>query len=260
MPFCPVDPRHRSAPVRGPRARVVRRADGGVVPPVIEHALAHGPRPDAVIATGDIGDDYTAARTSGSARRSNRAGVPVYCCRPATTTTRRDGVAARRPRRAVLRSRPARRLGPRVRGPTCRAVLRASPGRPRSASTPTSSGFSDVPGAGVPAPPAVRGRKPLARRGRPAERRRGARGAGPASAGARRDRGPRAPGHDRRRRVRMLTTPSTCAQFTPQTEQCVMDSAPGYRRLTLAGTTDRSARVEWLPGRWAAPRGADGRR
>jgi Icc protein len=49
------------------------------------------------------------------------------------------------------------------------------------------------------------------------------------------------------RRVRVLTTPSTCAQFLPHTENCVMDQGPpAYRRLELEpdGTLDTS--VTWL--------------
>jgi len=47
--------------------------------------------------------------------------------------------------------------------------------------------------------------------------------------------------------VRLLTTPSTCAQFTPRTPHCVMDArAPGYRRLTLHPDGTVATRVGWL--------------
>lgn len=48
-------------------------------------------------------------------------------------------------------------------------------------------------------------------------------------------------------RVRFLTTPSTCAQFTPQTVNCVMDlRPPGYRWLTLRPDGSIETEVMWL--------------
>lgn len=48
-------------------------------------------------------------------------------------------------------------------------------------------------------------------------------------------------------RVRFLTTPSTCAQFTPQTASCVMDlRPPGYRWLTLLPDGGIETEVMWL--------------
>lgn len=50
-----------------------------------------------------------------------------------------------------------------------------------------------------------------------------------------------------RGRVRFLTTPSTCAQFTPQTANCVMDMRPpGYRWLTLLPDGGIETEVMWL--------------
>jgi Icc protein len=47
--------------------------------------------------------------------------------------------------------------------------------------------------------------------------------------------------------VLMLTTPSTCAQFTPRTERCVMDlKPPGYRWLTLLPDGTVQTEVRWL--------------
>ena len=47
--------------------------------------------------------------------------------------------------------------------------------------------------------------------------------------------------------LRMLSTPSTCAQFTPGTETCVMDvRPPGFRRLTLKEDGDLETEVHWL--------------
>ncbi len=47
--------------------------------------------------------------------------------------------------------------------------------------------------------------------------------------------------------VRMLSTPSTCAQFTPRTESCVMDlRPPGYRWLQLSHSGGIGTGVVWL--------------
>lgn len=47
--------------------------------------------------------------------------------------------------------------------------------------------------------------------------------------------------------LRMLSTPSTCAQFTPGTETCIMDiRPPGFRRLTLQADGDIATEVHWL--------------
>ncbi len=47
--------------------------------------------------------------------------------------------------------------------------------------------------------------------------------------------------------VLMLATPSTCAQFTPRTERCVMDlKPPGYRWLTLLPDGTVQTEVRWL--------------
>ena len=55
--------------------------------------------------------------------------------------------------------------------------------------------------------------------------------------------------------VRLLTTPSTCAQFTPRTPHCVMDvRPPGYRRLSLQGDGTLVTRVGWLAEVVGTPR------
>jgi Icc protein len=47
--------------------------------------------------------------------------------------------------------------------------------------------------------------------------------------------------------LRMLSTPSTCAQFTPGTEKCVLDfRPPGFRRLELAADGTITTVVLWL--------------
>ncbi len=49
------------------------------------------------------------------------------------------------------------------------------------------------------------------------------------------------------RGIRMISTPSTCAQFTPHTERCVMDLAPpGFRWLALHPDGRIETEVVWL--------------
>jgi len=61
--------------------------------------------------------------------------------------------------------------------------------------------------------------------------------------------------------VRMLTSPSTCAQFTPRTERCVMDDRPpGYRWLSLNADGSLSTRIGWLPRLVGSPREENGSR
>jgi Icc protein len=52
-------------------------------------------------------------------------------------------------------------------------------------------------------------------------------------------------------RVRILTTPSTCAQFAPNSATCVMDlRPPGYRWLNLLADGSIRTQVRWLQD-WA---------
>lgn len=47
--------------------------------------------------------------------------------------------------------------------------------------------------------------------------------------------------------LRMMSTPSTCAQFTPRTERCIMDlRPPGFRRLELWPDGRIDTEVVWL--------------
>jgi Icc protein len=49
------------------------------------------------------------------------------------------------------------------------------------------------------------------------------------------------------RGIRMMSTPSTCAQFTPNTQTCVMDLAPpGFRWLELLPDGSLRTEVVWL--------------
>ena len=56
-------------------------------------------------------------------------------------------------------------------------------------------------------------------------------------------------------KVRLLASPSTCAQFTPRTDRCVMDERPpGYRWLSLHPDGSLSTHVGWLPQLVGSPR------
>lgn len=58
-----------------------------------------------------------------------------------------------------------------------------------------------------------------------------------------------------RRGVRMLATPSTCAQFVPGTERCVMDRRPpGYRWIELHSDGSLDTAVGWLDHLVGEPR------
>lgn len=60
--------------------------------------------------------------------------------------------------------------------------------------------------------------------------------------------------------VRMLATPSTGAQFTPRTQHCVMDmKPPGYRWLTLMPDGSLETEVKWLKDWTVAKRPHDDR-
>jgi Icc protein len=59
---------------------------------------------------------------------------------------------------------------------------------------------------------------------------------------------------------RMLSTPSTCAQFTPGTDACLMDTRPpGFRRIALWPDGRVESRVEWLESWIVADRPPDSR-
>lgn len=61
--------------------------------------------------------------------------------------------------------------------------------------------------------------------------------------------------------VRMLSAPSTCAQFTPRTEACVMDlRPPGFRWLQLLPNGEIESGVVWLEGMSRSERPPDSRR
>ena len=61
--------------------------------------------------------------------------------------------------------------------------------------------------------------------------------------------------------VRYFTTPSTCAQFAPRTPRCVMDRRPpGYRRLELTEDGSLTTDVCWLSDLIGEPQEDEARR
>ena len=63
------------------------------------------------------------------------------------------------------------------------------------------------------------------------------------------------------RGLRVLSTPSTCAQFTPRTSSCVMDlRPPGFRFLRLLPTGEIDTEVVWLDELRRTVRPPDSRR
>jgi len=61
--------------------------------------------------------------------------------------------------------------------------------------------------------------------------------------------------------IRMMSTPSTCAQFTPNTQTCVMDlRPPGLRWLQLMPTGEIETEVVWLDELRKTERPPDSRR
>ncbi|MFO1406222.1 MAG: 3',5'-cyclic-AMP phosphodiesterase [Steroidobacteraceae bacterium] len=224
---------------------------------VVEHALADGPRPDAVIATGDIGDDFTVAAYRRFRETLEPVGAPVYCL-PGNHDDPREMAA-------LLDDRGFQYCGRAHLGRWGLVLVDTHlPGQPHGrVSTDGLARLDEDLAACTGAPTLVCLHHPPVEVGS-----RWLDGVGLLNAAdvlAVLDRHPHVravvAGHvhqayDRDRRgVRMLTTPSTCAQFTPLTEQCVMDSRPpGYRRITLLDDGTLETRVEWLPAPVGQPR------
>jgi Icc protein len=224
---------------------------------VLEHALANGPRPDAVIATGDIGDDFSPDAYGRFRAALEAVGAPVYCL-PGNHDDPR--VMA-----SMLDDRGLQYCGrARLGGWGLVFVDTHLPGQPHGRVAPAElerldADLAELAGAPVLVclhhPPVKVGSRWLD-------------GVGLLNAAevlAVLDRHPQVravlAGHvhqafdARRKGVRMLTSPSTCAQFTPRTDQCVMDTRPpGYRWITLNDDGSLETRVEWLPGPVGRPR------
>jgi 3',5'-cyclic-AMP phosphodiesterase len=217
---------------------------------VLAEAFAHGtPRPAAILVTGDIADDHTAAAYANFSRALQPCGVPVFCLpgnhdEPGLMADLVDGggyqyggtaefgawgavfIDTHVPGRPEGRVDPAelRRLGAALAAFGERPILVALHHPP----LPVGSAWLD--GVGLrdadtflrvierfPAVRVVLG------------------------------------GHVHQAfeqqygRALVLATPSTCAQFTPRTERCVMDMRPpGYRWLELLPDGKVRTEVKWL--------------
>jgi Icc protein len=213
-------------------------------------ALADGPPPDAVIVTGDIGDDMSEAAYGNFRRMLQHCGAPVFCLPgnhddPALMQLRLNGNGFQYCGRARLGAwglvlldthvagRPHGRLADQELA-RLDADLRALDDVPVLVCLhhpPVPVGSTWLDGVGL-----KNGDDCLALI----------------------DRHPHVrcvvAGHvhqefdAQRGTVRLLTTPSTCAQFTPRTERCVMDQRPpGYRWLGLHADGSITTRVGWLP-------------
>jgi Icc protein len=211
-------------------------------------ALAGGRRPDAVLVTGDVADDESRGAYLNFRRTLAGVGVPVHCLPgnhddPALMAELldRDGFAfcgrtdlggwrlvlldshVDRDPSGWLRDAELARLD---------AALREAAGRPALVCVhhpPLPLGSAWIDGVGLRNAAdllAVLDRHPNVR----------AVVAGHVHQASERTRGA----------LRVLTTPSTCAQFTPGTEDCVMDDRPpGYRWLTLASDGTLATDVGW---------------
>lgn len=222
---------------------------------VLAAALAEG-RPDAVLVTGDIGDDFSAGAYGHFRRRLGPIGVPVYCLPgnhddPALMTTLLNGGGFQFCGRARLgdwglvlldthlpgapsgrlSDAELARLGADVRSFGDAPVLVALHHPP----VPVGSAWLDACGLeNAAATLAVLDALPTVRAV--------------------------VSGHVHqvfelvRGGLHILTTPSTGAQFTPHTARCVMDRRPpGYRWLRLHPDGSLTTRVGWLPALVAEP-------
>lgn len=216
---------------------------------VVAAALAAGPRPDAVLATGDIGDDMSAAAYGHFRRALEPFGAPVFCLPgnhddPALMGQLLNGRGFQYGGRARLGGWGLVMLDTHVPGQahgllcdeelerldTDLHALRDMPVLVCLHHPPVPVGSAWLDGLGL-----RNGDAFLATIDRHAQVR------------------CVLAGHVHQEfdawhgAVRLLTTPSTCAQFTPRTERCVMDQrAPGYRWLSLHDDGSITTRVEWL--------------
>lgn len=220
-------------------------------------ALADGPAPDAVLVTGDIGDDMSAAAYANFRRALGRCGAPVICLPgnhddPALMAQLLEGDG--------FQYCGSARLGP------WGVVLLDThvPGRPHGRLSDRELGrldtelraLHDVPVlVCLHHPPMPVGSTWLDAVGltngdaffEVLDRHANVRCvlAGHVHQAFDAQRGP----------VRVLASPSTCAQFTPGTERCVMDQRPpGYRWLSLHPDGSVTTRVGWLPRLVGTPR------
>jgi Icc protein len=227
---------------------------------VLEAALGAGRRPDAVVVTGDIGDDFSAAAYANFRRALAGCGAPVLCLPgnhddPGLMATLLDDRGFQYCGRARLGGWGAVLLDTHVDGDASGRVapqelarldaeLRALTDVPvlvclHHLPVPVGSAWLDAVGLqNGPELLAVIDRHPQVRAvlaGHVHQEFDAQRGA-----------------------VRLLATPSTCAQFAPRTPGCVMDRRPpGYRWLSLFEDGTLETQVEWLPALVGEPRAED---
>ena len=227
---------------------------------VLDAALTAGTRPDAVVVTGDIGDDLTAAAYEQFRRLLARCDVPVHCL----PGNHDDPAAMAR----LLDDGRFRYCGHARLGGWGLVLLDSHvPGQPHGMLSAAElhrldgdlGELADVPTVvAVHHPPVPVGSAWLDALGL----------SNADEFQAVVDRHPQVrivlAGHvhqaseTRRKGVCLLTTPSTCAQFAPRTERCVMDHRPpGYRWLRLVPDGSFDTRVDWLPALVGEPRAED---
>jgi Icc protein len=220
-------------------------------------ALADEPAPDAVLVTGDIGDDMSAAAYANFRQALARCGAPVYCLPgnhddPGLMTQLLDGDGFQYCGSARLGAwglvlldthvpeRPHGRLADREleRLDATLHALREVPVLVCLHHPPVPVGSAWLDGVGL-----LNGAAFFAVVDRHVNVRCVLAGHVHQAFDARR--GP----------LRLLASPSTCAQFMPGTERCVMDQRPpGYRWLSLHADGSVSTRVGWLQDMVGSPR------
>lgn len=227
---------------------------------VLEAALGAGRRPDAVVVTGDIGDDFSAAAYANFRRALAGCGAPVFCLPgnhddPALMATLLNDRGFQYCGRARLGGWGIVLIDTHIDGDASGRVappelarlesdLRALADVPvlvcmHHPPVPVGSVWLDAVGLhNGPEFLAVVDRHPQVR----------AVLAGHVHQAFEAQRGA----------VRLLATPSTCAQFAPGTPGCVMDRRPpGYRWLSLRADGTLETQVEWLPTLVGEPRAED---
>jgi Icc protein len=229
---------------------------------VVAQAAAAGPRLDAVLVTGDIGDDLSEPAYGRFRDTLAPLGVPVYCLpgnhdEPSTMARLFAGTGFQFGGSAMLGSwrlvlldshvpgEPFGRLGAEALARLERELASARD-RPTLVAVhhpPMPVGSDWIDALGLQDGPALLellARHPAARAVTSGHVHQAFEG--------------------RYAQLRLFTTPSTCAQFTPGTEQCVMDTRPpGWRRLELWPDGRIDTRVHWLEGWQPAARPVDSR-
>ena len=227
---------------------------------VLDAALAAGPTPDAVLVTGDIGDDLSAAAYERFRAALSTCGAPVFCLpgnhdAPALMSRMLDDDGFQYCAHSRLGAWGLLMLDTHLPGSAAGRVaaaelerldagLGAMTGMPvlialHHPALPVDSPWLDAVGLENAAQLlAVIDRHPQVRAV--------------------------VAGHvhqesaQRRGAVDYYTTPSTCAQFTPRTRHCVMDRRPpGFRWLTLRPDGSHATQVDWLPSLVGTPREED---